>query len=268
MRFINSGHRDGTALPFRRQHILILIAAFSLLLSGCAELTRKDGVPAPLQEQTTVSGMAGIRYWADRDPTDFVHAAEAAFEREQAEWRASGQQGPLPPAEFLAVSGGGEDGAFGAGLLVGWSAAGNRPKFKAVTGIGDLYRIYIAAQRDGIDYNLAYIPRTFTTPFIEPFDTEYMNELFDVGHQLGCAGYSWAKLPPGFTAPEIEPPLPPPPEEPAPSPVRSPQARGEGAQNIRQFLHAGTENAIADAQPQKPPAGRRSPVSITGSRRS
>ena len=77
-------------------------------------------------------------------------------------------------------------------------------------GIGDLYRIYIASQRDGIDYNLAYIPRTFTTPFTEPFDTKYMNELFDLGYRLGSAGYSWAKLPPGFTAPEIEPPLPPP----------------------------------------------------------
>ena len=106
-----------------------------LLLPGCAELTRKDAVPAQLQGQATVAGMTGVRYWADQDPTDFVHAAEAAFEREQAEWRASGHQAPLPPAEFLAISGGGEDGAFGAGLLVGWSAAGTRPKFKGVTGI-------------------------------------------------------------------------------------------------------------------------------------
>ena len=32
-------------------------------------------------------------------------------------WR--GHQGPLPPATALAVSGGGDNGAFGAGLLVG-----------------------------------------------------------------------------------------------------------------------------------------------------
>jgi hypothetical protein len=37
-----------------------------------------------------------------------------------------------------------------------------------------------------------------------------MNELFELGYQLGSAGYPWAKLPPGYTAPEIEPPLPPP----------------------------------------------------------
>jgi predicted acylesterase/phospholipase RssA len=35
----------------------------------------------------------------------------------------------------LAISGGAEDGAFGAGLLVGWSDAGTRPTFDLVTGV-------------------------------------------------------------------------------------------------------------------------------------
>src|SRR5262249_55257007 len=47
----------------------------------------------------------------------------------------SGHNGPLPPANFLAISGGGDDGAFGAGLLNGWTAAGDRPEFKVVTGV-------------------------------------------------------------------------------------------------------------------------------------
>jgi predicted acylesterase/phospholipase RssA len=34
----------------------------------------------------------------------------------------------------LALSGGGADGAFGAGLLAGWSARGTRPQFTIVTG--------------------------------------------------------------------------------------------------------------------------------------
>lgn len=37
--------------------------------------------------------------------------------------------------KFLAVSGGGEDGAFGAGLLCGWSERGDRPTFDLVTGV-------------------------------------------------------------------------------------------------------------------------------------
>ena len=37
---------------------------------------------------------------------------------------------------MLAVSGGGENGAFGAGLLCGWSDHGDRPVFELVTGVG------------------------------------------------------------------------------------------------------------------------------------
>ena len=46
-----------------------------------------------------------------------------------------GQAGDLPPAYFLAISGGGDNGAYGAGFLNGWTAAGTRPEFKVVTGI-------------------------------------------------------------------------------------------------------------------------------------
>src|SRR6185369_1840849 len=50
--------------------------------------------------------------------------------------RAAGQLGNrLPPANYLAVSGGGDNGAFGAGLINGWTATGTRPEFKIVTGV-------------------------------------------------------------------------------------------------------------------------------------
>ena len=46
--------------------------------------------------------------------------------------------GPLltgEPVSMLALSGGGEHGAFGAGLLCGWSESGYRPTFDIVTGV-------------------------------------------------------------------------------------------------------------------------------------
>lgn len=43
------------------------------------------------------------------------------------------QLGSAP--QILALSGGGEDGAFGAGLLNGWSKSGTRPDFDIVTGV-------------------------------------------------------------------------------------------------------------------------------------
>jgi patatin-like phospholipase/acyl hydrolase len=36
---------------------------------------------------------------------------------------------------YLALSGGGADGAYGAGVLSGWTAAGNRPTFSVVSGV-------------------------------------------------------------------------------------------------------------------------------------
>jgi len=68
-------------------------------------------------------------------------------------------------------------------------------------GIGDLYRIYMGAQRDDLDYHLAYIPPDFHESPKELFDPEYMKKLFDLGYRMAEDGYPWKKAPPG-----IEPP--------------------------------------------------------------
>lgn len=39
------------------------------------------------------------------------------------------------PLHILALSGGGQNGAFGAGILKGWTSTGQRPQFDIVTGI-------------------------------------------------------------------------------------------------------------------------------------
>lgn len=65
-------------------------------------------------------------------------------------------------------------------------------------GIGDLFRLYVFAQRDQFDYNLAYIPPDFTSRPTSSFDTVYMNELFQKGYQLACCGQPWHKYPPGY----------------------------------------------------------------------
>jgi predicted acylesterase/phospholipase RssA len=65
-------------------------------------------------------------------------------------------------------------------------------------GFGDLFRIYLTAQRDGFDFNLAYIGSEFQYPLHEQFDTEFMNALYDYGYKLGLEGYPWKKVPPGL----------------------------------------------------------------------
>jgi predicted acylesterase/phospholipase RssA len=68
-------------------------------------------------------------------------------------------------------------------------------------GIGDMYRLFMLAGRDGIDYNLAYIPDTFHEKPTEEFDAVYMGKLFDLGYDMARDGYPWQKLPPGFEVP-------------------------------------------------------------------
>jgi hypothetical protein len=68
-------------------------------------------------------------------------------------------------------------------------------------GIGDLYRIFLSAQRDGMDYNVAFIPSDFDEKPKEEFDPEYMGKLFDLGYQMAQNGYPWEKVPPGFEPP-------------------------------------------------------------------
>ena len=111
------------------------IAVVCLVIPGCGPLTRSNAVPVAAEKQAVVQEMPEARYWGDGDPAAFRQAMVEAFFREQALLRAAENLGDLPRAEFLAISGGGEDGAFGAGLLVGWTASGTRPVFKAVTGI-------------------------------------------------------------------------------------------------------------------------------------
>ena len=67
-------------------------------------------------------------------------------------------------------------------------------------GIGDMYRMYLGARRDGLDYHLAYVPEDFDVKSEEIFDPRYMQALYDLGYRLAKNGYPWAKEPPGFEA--------------------------------------------------------------------
>jgi hypothetical protein len=86
--------------------------------------------------------------------------------------------------------------------LIGARAIGSITKSQ---GVGDLYRIYVLAQRDGIDYNLAFIPLDFHTKRNSEFDTKYMNEEFEMAYNLARSGYKWSKYPPGFEPVDSQP---------------------------------------------------------------
>ncbi len=67
---------------------------------------------------------------------------------------------------------------------------------------GDIYRIYLATQRDGINYHLAYIPESFDEKSTESFDKEYMTKLFKLGFEMARDGFEWQTTPPDYATDE------------------------------------------------------------------
>src|SRR5713226_94861 len=103
-----------------------------LAVGACAQLDRLPAVAVADTDRASLAGISEARFL----PSDT--AAMATFgrrlhERESKYFSSLGR--PIPPESLLAISGGGDNGAFGAGVLVGWSESGARPSFKIVTGI-------------------------------------------------------------------------------------------------------------------------------------
>ena len=101
------------------------------LLGGCSAILRNP-VPEDIHLQASVLGRQDLRFWGDQqqlgqhpafDPANVVSLEDS--------------YGGIMHTEhhYLAISGGGADGAYGAGVLVGWSEQGTRPEFTMVTGI-------------------------------------------------------------------------------------------------------------------------------------
>lgn len=122
------------AVGARAARLLALLSsllALATLLSACATKPEFDLVPSALAETAEIPEMSRIRIWGDGSP-----GAAAAFVRsEQKALRARNVTRGPTTSHLLALSGGGSNGAFGAGLLIGWGERGDRPVFDLVTGI-------------------------------------------------------------------------------------------------------------------------------------
>jgi hypothetical protein len=109
-------------------------ALISLGLTACATPERGASVPRELTSKATFLGISNARFTIG-DQDELAAEYLASVRKEVAYRKSQGRSGPLPASQYLAISGGGDDGAYGAGLLVGWTARGDRPTFKAVTGV-------------------------------------------------------------------------------------------------------------------------------------
>jgi hypothetical protein len=115
--------------------VRLALAAFSMLmLAGCLSVDRSDAVPQTLVDSAEVAGYSRIRIWGD-DASSIPPEQLLAIVKQRA-LAAKSDPGMDPRhVNALTLSGGGSSGAFGAGVLAGWSETGARPKFDIVTGI-------------------------------------------------------------------------------------------------------------------------------------
>lgn len=97
-----------------------------ILLSACSTKPRMFEAPsADKYTAATIAGYHNIRYWGDQT-SEYV---DVTIQRLKANKTIQKR------VDILALSGGAEDGAYGAGFLKGWSERGDRPEFTLVTGI-------------------------------------------------------------------------------------------------------------------------------------
>jgi|SRR5882672_345836 len=114
---------------------LLFTLALLAILTGCGSLTRLDAVPPSLTEKAVIPGIPNARLWPDRDLKPIIELVLEDTNHEIEALKNDGKPSDrLPPANILAISGGGDAGAFAAGILSGWTMHGDRPQFKVVTG--------------------------------------------------------------------------------------------------------------------------------------
>ncbi len=108
-------------MRFRRRFAFRSFTFLALVLSiaGCSSLPRTSYTVSDAAS-STVLDLSELRRYADEPASSFLKA-DVRF-----------RAGAL---SYLALSGGGADGAYGAGVLNGWSAAGTRPEFSVVSGV-------------------------------------------------------------------------------------------------------------------------------------
>jgi hypothetical protein len=110
----------------------ITLGVLMAVTAGCVK--KRTSPPPQLIHDSKVLGVTGVRTWAFERSPIFEEDLTESVKQEQ-RYSPTGHDDASGHFNILALSGGGANGAFGAGILYGWSAAGTRPIFKIVTGI-------------------------------------------------------------------------------------------------------------------------------------
>ncbi|MGF1562035.1 MAG: patatin-like phospholipase family protein [Geminicoccaceae bacterium] len=142
------------------------MVGFSLV--ACSSGVERRPIPIEQIDQAKVPGIPNARYWADVTPENIDAFADELV----SQWEVHGTG---RDRSLLAISGGGENGAFTAGLMRAWSELGTRPEFTVITGVstgalaapfvflGPDYDDELAMVYGGLTPDQIYRPRPWTS---------------------------------------------------------------------------------------------------------
>jgi predicted acylesterase/phospholipase RssA len=125
----NSSKTEQSVMQMLRS---IGVTSICAVLCACVTAPQRNALPESLADEAMVFGTSAVRLWGDAIPADWGERLQLIIDQKQtrADNAISGR-----PINFLSISGGGANGAFGAGFLKGWTESGDRPEMLAVTGI-------------------------------------------------------------------------------------------------------------------------------------
>lgn len=109
---------------------LTLIILVSLITACGSNLVRKNAVPENHHVKAEIDQSPGVRYMI-ASPEGIASMVNDLRETQ----KRIGVRNLKGTGSYLSISGGGDNGAFGAGLLAGWTKRGDRPDFSLVTGV-------------------------------------------------------------------------------------------------------------------------------------
>jgi hypothetical protein len=152
--------------------VLVLAAA----TAGCGTLARNP-TPSDRTAEARVPGMPEVRAWAGSISPSMERDFTLSFEQESRRDFPIGADGAVV-YPHLALSGGGANGAFGAGFLNGWTATGKRPVFKLVTGVST----------GALMAPFAFLGPEYDDALREFYTTTRTRDIFRIGSVFGLVG--------------------------------------------------------------------------------
>jgi len=110
--------------------IALAVAGWLYFVKGYFSAKKRHAVPPALVYKAEIPGMKNIRFMADPFKAKKLKLHEIIAESGLAKAKFTHRE-----INILSISGGGANGAYGAGVLCGWTEAGNRPEFDIVMGV-------------------------------------------------------------------------------------------------------------------------------------